>query len=40
MWDRNTLFPGNDEVVRFVADEDDEVRKSVKPQIFVAESEY
>jgi hypothetical protein len=35
-----TLFPEDHEEVRFVADEGDEMRTTVKPQIHVAASEY
>jgi hypothetical protein len=36
----NLLFMGDDEEVRFVADEDDEVTTTEKPQICAAASEY
>jgi hypothetical protein len=38
--DNFTFFPGDDEEVSFVADEDDETRTIVKPQISVAASKY
>jgi hypothetical protein len=40
MWDQNTLFPGDYEGEKFVADEHDEVRTTVKPQIHVTARKY